>query len=340
MSTSRASKIEQLGKSLRKHYKLIPTATERSVMDHLIYACVLEDASYEAADEAFAKLLQNSVGYNEIRVTTLIELAETLANIPRPNEAALRIKRILQSVYDTRYSYEIDDLKKSNLAKATETINGFRGMSPFVAGYVSQIALGAHSIPLGAASLKASVALELITAGESEKGIIPGLERAIPKAKGLEFAQLIHQFGVEFVADYKLPNVAAVFKDLKVKYEPVVEPVAEPKVKKPASKKVAATKVDETPIEEIVPAKPVAQAKPSKKVAANKPKASPPKKVVDVKVPAKKAATKAQPTKKKVSKSQPANAKKAPDTKASKTVKKAVAKNSKATTALSKKKPR
>ncbi len=252
MSTSRSSKIEQLFKSLRKHYKTLPTAPERTVIEHLVYACIVEETGYEQADEALAKLLQAYVDFNEIRVTTAVELAELFGVGDMGITCAQRLKRILQSVYETRYSFDIEDLKKGNLAKSVEYFSGLKGMTPFVCSYISQNALGGHSIPIGTAEMNVALVIDLVTDAEAKKGSIPGLERAIPKSKGVEFAQLFHQLALDFVKSWKNPTVTNVFKDLKVTYKPAPPPPKEPPkvIEPPAKTAEPVAKVAKAPAKE------------------------------------------------------------------------------------------
>ncbi len=284
MSTSRSSRIEQLFKSLRKHYKTVPTAPERSVIDHLVYAAIVEETTYEQADEAFTKLLQSYVDYNEIRVTTAVELAEQIGAGTVSISCAQRLKRILQSIYETRYSFDVEDLAKGNLAKSVELLSGLKGMTPFVCSFVSQNALGGHSIPIGTAELNVSVVVGLLTDAEAKKGSIPGLERAIPKSKGIEFSQLLHQLAVDFANSHKNSNVVAIFKELKVTYKPapppppVVQPVAPEKqetiqeatpakTNKAAAGKEVPMKEPKAPAAKSKDAKVAKETKPSKDVA-------------------------------------------------------------------------
>jgi len=215
-SSNRADRFDHLYKALRKHYKTIVDPSDRRVLDCLLYACCLEDASHEAADEAFAKLQQTYFDANEIRVTTVAELSESLTSLPKAAAAAGRLKKSLQSLFEARYSFDIDDLKKANLGKAIEEVAAWEGTSKFVMGYVTQHAFGGHSIPVDNQILSVCVALELLTTAEANKGVLPGIERAIPKNKGLEFASLLHQFAVEYTADFHQPVVNAIFKEMGV----------------------------------------------------------------------------------------------------------------------------
>ena len=228
--SNRAAKYEQLHKSLKKHFKNVPEPGERSVLEHLIYACCLEEARHEQADEALAKLQQVYVDWNEIRVTTVIELSEAMSSLPNATQAGHRIKRCLQSLFEARYQYDVDDLKKANLSKASDEISSWKGVTPFILNYVSQNALGGHSIPVDSLGMEMLVHFEILTQAEAEKKSVPGLERAIPKNKGFEFGSLLHQFAVEFKQSPKNASVLAVFKELGVSPKPRA-------IEKPATKK-------------------------------------------------------------------------------------------------------
>lgn len=235
MTTSnRASKFETLHKSLKKHLKPIPDPPDRSVLEHLLYACCLEDARFDQADEAFAKLQQSYFDWNEVRVTTVSELGDSLHALPFAAQAATRIKLCLQSLFESRYQYDIEDLKKANLGKAVAELEAWKGISPFVVSYVSQQALGGHSIPISAAILEAMLQCEIISSGEAEKKTVPGLERAIPKNKGIEFGALLQQFAIELQAHPKSGIAQSVLKDLGVTYKP--KPKSVPKAPEPTSK--------------------------------------------------------------------------------------------------------
>ena len=274
--SNRAAKYEQLHKSLKKHFKTLPEPGERSVLEHLIYACCLEDARSEQADEAFAKLQQVYIDWNEVRVTTVIELSEAMSSLPNATQAGHRIKRCLQSLFEARYQYDIDDMKKSNLSKATEEISAWKGISPFILNYVSQNALGGHAIPAGTLTMEILVQCEILTQVEADKKSVPGVERAIPKNKGFEFGSLLHQFAVEFKQNPKSAGVLAVFKELGV--SPKAKAVEKPVPKKEAK-----------PVPVVTPSTaPVPNAQSKAKIAATALEASKPQRMQEAESSAKK----------------------------------------------------
>lgn len=198
--TNRAALIGKVHKVLKKHYKPAEAPVERTILEHLLYACCLENARPEAADEAFARLQQAYFDWNEVRVTTVAELAEQLANLPRPQRTAQQIKRALQSVFESNFAFDLEPLVKQNLGKSEKDIEKHAQGNPFLIAYVVQHGLGGHSIPCCQGALDALMSVAVVTPAEVAKLHVPGLERAIPKNKGLEFASLLHQLGADFAA--------------------------------------------------------------------------------------------------------------------------------------------
>src|SRR3954453_13376051 len=180
-TTNRSAIISKLYKVLKKHYKPIAPPTDRPALEHLIYGCLLENSCYEAADEAFAKLKELYFDWNEVRVTTVTELAEGMGGIPDASAAAQRVKKALQSIFEANYSFDIELLKKQNLGKAEKDLEKVNGTTSSVRAYVTQNALGGHSIPVSKGALDALHAVGVISDAEADKGQVPGLERAIPK---------------------------------------------------------------------------------------------------------------------------------------------------------------
>ncbi|MFN9342434.1 MAG: hypothetical protein ACK6DB_07555 [Planctomycetota bacterium] len=198
---NRAEKFNKLYKVLKKHYEPVAPPADRKVLEHLVYACCLEDSTYEAADEVLAKLLEDYFDWNEIRVTTSLELAELMKGLHDPLAAASRLRKVLHGLFESKYSFDAEFFKKENLGKAIEQLEKYKGISPFVVASVAQLALGGHSIPVDQALLNLMYTIGAITEEEQKQGKIPGLERTIPKNKGVEFGSLVHQLAVAFHAN-------------------------------------------------------------------------------------------------------------------------------------------
>jgi endonuclease-3 len=212
-SSNRASKLTKTHKVLKKHYKPHSLA-DRPVLEHLLYACCLEFAPPEAADESFAKLQQTYYDWNEVRVTTISELSEVLSGLPRAAEAASRLKRSLQSVFECYYSFDLEPLKKENIGKAVKQLEGLDGISKFVVAFVTQNGLGGHAIAVNDDGLETLRVLGVVSDDEAKKQRVPGLERAISKSKGVEFGSLLHQLATDYGAAPFSPRVRAIMLEI------------------------------------------------------------------------------------------------------------------------------
>jgi len=197
MSTpSRSDLIATTFHVLKKKFKRRPMPGDRTVLEHLLFACCLENATPSQADEAFGKLQALYIDWNEVRVTTISELTEVMGRISDAPQAARRLRYCLHHVFESHYSFDIDDLKKLTIGKAVKQLKGYQGITPFVISYVVQQGLEGHTIPLNSGTLRAFTILGIVSEKDAKKNRVPGLERAIAKNKGAEFGDLVHQLGV------------------------------------------------------------------------------------------------------------------------------------------------
>ena len=302
MATSnRATIIVKIHKVLKKHYKPIAPVRERSMLENLLYACCLEDARYEIADECFARLQESYFDWNEVRVTTIRELGEIFRGIPNPTANAANLKNTLQSVFESQYSFEMDHLRKQNLGKAVALLEKYRGTTQFTVAYVTQANLGGHAIPLGKGGIDVMYIVGAINEKEAAAGTVPGLERAIPKSKGLEFSSLLHQLAADLLASPFAPAVRGILLE--------IDPDCKPRLpKRIDKKKAAALAKEQAEAKKREMAKKKAEAKAAAQKAAKKAptkKTAAAKKATPAKAPAKKTAT---PRKKKKAKAAAAKA--------------------------------
>ena len=213
-STNRADLIAKAFKVLRKHYQPIPEPPERSVLDCLLYACCLENTAYHKADEAFRKIQEISFDWNEVRVTAASEIAESMVGFVDPKRSASNLRRILHSVFESQYSFDLENFRKQNLGKSIKDLEKFSGTTPFIVSYVTQHALAGHSIPIDRGALDVMYVANIIDEKERAKNVVPGLERAIPKKQGIEYASLLHQIAADLVASPFSPQIRAILLEI------------------------------------------------------------------------------------------------------------------------------
>lgn len=326
-ASNRAARLTKLATTLKKHFK--PSLSpERPLFESLLYGCMLENSPHEAADQAIEQLESAYFDWNEVRVSTRTELSEVLKPLHDSMKAADRLKRTLQSVFETFYAFDLEPMKKQNLGQSVKQLSECDGVTPFVVAYVTQNGLGGHAIALNHGVLLAMRVMDIISDSEFAKKVVPGLERAIPKNKGVEAGALLHLLGVEISKSPYGTNTRKLLLELDptckdrlpkrpTPPKPKPAPKPKPEVKKEDPKKEAAKKAEAKKAE--------AKKAELKKAEAKKAEA---KKAAEQKAAAKKPATKKPATKK------PAAPKKvAPKKKVvkKKTVKKKIAKKTTAT---------
>ena len=86
-ATNRAKLIGKLHTALKKHYTAI-VPDSRPLLEHVLYGSLLEGATYELADEGMAKCEQDFFDWNEVRVTTVTELAQVLVQFPGSHQGS------------------------------------------------------------------------------------------------------------------------------------------------------------------------------------------------------------------------------------------------------------
>lgn len=212
-ASNRSTLITKSHNVLKKHYKPVMPPADRSVIEHLLYACVLECARFEAADEAFAKLHQY-FDWNEVRVTTVAELAEALSHLSDASNAAMRVKNSLQGLFETHYSFDLEFLVKQNQGKSIKDLEKYKGSTPFIVAYVVQNALGGHSIGVDKNSLEVLHVMGILSEQELKKYETPGLDRAIPKNKGAEYFSLLHQFSADYAANPTATKIKQILTEI------------------------------------------------------------------------------------------------------------------------------
>jgi hypothetical protein len=311
---NRAALIAKVLKVVRKHYKPVAPPKERTVLEQLLFACLVEDSPNEAAEQVFNSLKHDYFGWNEVRVSTIRELTDALKPLVNPAESAARLKQTLHSVFESVYEFDIESLKKQNIGQAAKLLQKYNGTTPFAVAYVTQNALGGHAIPLNQGTLIALHAVRVISDAEFKQAVVPGLERTVPKNKGSEVGSLLHQLGVEIGRNPYGPNARKLMLEIdpnckdNLPKRPVPQPVKPPEPA-PAAKGAAADGKKKAAAAKEQPAKGAEKDKDKKKDKSAKqppakPAPAPPKKPLKItKKPTKKGVKK--PTTHKLTKKKP-----------------------------------
>jgi endonuclease III len=193
--------------ALKKKFPLPAGSTEptdRTVLEELIYAACREGSTHADADRAYAALRKTFIDWNEVRVSTVQEVADVLRPLPQPGTRAKRIVALLQAIFEERYSYDLSDVLKKGLKDTARKLRFYKeGVNDFAVAWVIQRTLGGHAIPLDAPTLRVLQRLGIVEPGEPDslEAVRGSIEHVIPKAKGAEFTELMSIHAKELCID-------------------------------------------------------------------------------------------------------------------------------------------
>jgi endonuclease-3 len=169
------------------------------VLEQFLYAICREDTTREQADEAFQVLRERFFDWNEVRVSSIHEVAEAFGDLPDAERRAQRLISLLQEVFETTFSFDLEILHKKGLKQAAKQLARYQAASDYAVAWVVQQSLGGHAIPLDAPALRLLRRVGLIDGdGEDLEALRASIEHLIPKARGPLFNELVSKLADEY----------------------------------------------------------------------------------------------------------------------------------------------
>src|SRR5262249_49912321 len=132
------------------------------VLEEFVYGLCRENATREQADRAFANLQERFFDWNEVRVSSLRALEEAFAGLSDLAGRAQRLVSFLQEVFETTFSFDLDDLLKKGLKQAAKQLSRYQAHNEYVGAWVVQRSLGGHAIPVDVPTLRCAARLGLV----------------------------------------------------------------------------------------------------------------------------------------------------------------------------------
>lgn len=182
---------------LKKRYPSPPPHEERPVLQTLLYAICLEDASVEQAEVAFEKLLHAFHDLNELRVSSITELSSIFDGMVSADWRAHRVRNVLHYVFEKNFEFEFENLRRKTLELAAKQLLKIRDLSPFDRNYTLQLALGTHVVPVDRMMTNAAIWLGLAAPGETPEHAAETLRSAVRKADVPVFAHYLRCLAVD-----------------------------------------------------------------------------------------------------------------------------------------------
>lgn len=212
-NTNKQTLLAQVQALLKKKLPAAPPAApaaERSVLEEVLYAIVRDGATPEAADAAWAAMKGGFHDLNEVRVSSVTEVADAIRVVPQAGAKGERIVEFLQKVFEELYSFDLGDIAKKGVKQAAKQLARYKGgVNDFVVAWVTQRALGGHAIPLDEPTIRVLRRLGILDDDLDDlEAARATLEHFIPKAKGPEFTDLLVQLATS-TCTADLPNCPA-----------------------------------------------------------------------------------------------------------------------------------
>ncbi len=293
-ASDRTKACQQVTNLLKKHYGGRLPHYDHDVLDTLLFAICLENASFQEAEQALSRLKSDFYDYNEARVSSITELQQSLGKIfvdkNRSEWKAYRVRESLQVVFEGRYSFDLEDLKKKNLETAEKFLGKISNLTPFVIAHTLHMTFGAHLVPVDQQMLNVSLWLGLLEDDTDLSQAADAYKSAIRKADVPLFFHFIKQLANDpellpllkqanpAKTDNPLDNLQGTTEFLKHLLAGELPPSAKPaKTKAPATAKTSSsagkktdTKKKAATAGKSAPAKTKAKAKTTSKASAKK----------------------------------------------------------------------
>ena len=208
---NKQQQIAQVQSILKKKFNAsAPADPPRTVLEEVIYAILREGIAPDQADEAYRKIRETFFDWNEVRVSTIQEVADILFNLPDPGTRAKRMIDFLQEHFERTYSFVLDDLEKKGLKQASKQLSRYKdhGVTDFVVAWVTQRSLQGHTLPLDEPSLRVLKRLGILDEDQEDLESAHGtVEHLVPKSTGHDFTDRLIQLATTYCTE-ESPNCA------------------------------------------------------------------------------------------------------------------------------------
>lgn len=161
-TSDRAAILKKLLPAIKKEYKVAVPKHDRPVLETILFAICLEDATVADAEHSYTRLFAEFPDLNEIRVSSVKEIERAFMGQTDPEWRAFRVRSVLQYVFEKSFAFEFESLRKKTLELATKQLAKIKHLSTFVRNYTLQAVIGAHLIPIDPAMGRSLVWLGLV----------------------------------------------------------------------------------------------------------------------------------------------------------------------------------
>lgn len=181
--TKAQSVVREVFGLMKHQYDVPPKPEERlPLLEELALAVLAEDAREGTALRVLEQLKTHFCDWNEVRVSPVQELVEHCEGLPRPDEKARRLKRMLYDVFESEYTYDIDHWLKKPVDDLAKRFGDSEWLTEYVLRRITHDAFGKSRLAIDGTGRRIWSRILGLTSDE----VAPLLERAIPKREYYE----------------------------------------------------------------------------------------------------------------------------------------------------------
>jgi endonuclease III len=193
--TRYASQVKSVFSKLRQKAGKADTPEPEEPLHRLAVAILAADTTDEQARRAVSRLLGAMESWNELRVSTPVELQRVLGNmVPNSLARCEQLVNALQSVFDRENRMSLDRLRSLGRREARQFLENLDGVDEYVAASVMLWSLGGHAIPVNNKLFDSLRAADLIHPAADRSEVQAFLERNISASQAREFCIVMSGF--------------------------------------------------------------------------------------------------------------------------------------------------
>ncbi len=193
-ASSKAQFLSEVHAVLKKRYTLEPSPERLPILEAVVYGICHEGVTREQANQALSRFKDDFFDWNEVRVSSIEEIQDALSGLPEAESRAYRVRRFLRQMFEKTYGFTLEALTKKPQKEASKSLEEYEALSSdYVMATVVLEGLGGHAIPVDGPTLRGLTRLGVAEEQSTTEDVRSSLERAVPKNRGHEFADLMEE---------------------------------------------------------------------------------------------------------------------------------------------------
>lgn len=163
-------------------------------IDRLVFAVLAENRDPIKVEDAIARVKKKFINFNECRVSRWVEIARALDPLENSDQGAMRMRDMLNRLFDMRGSLSLDFLTTVKLSEARRMLKNLDpAMSRDVLSMVIYEFMPTMTVPVTPEGLKVARKHGLI----SKTGTKAQLQKVLEEAEPQTAAKLLHYIEIE-----------------------------------------------------------------------------------------------------------------------------------------------